>query len=205
MSYEITGVNPNRKHMNLFGISFIFLLIVNFVNLILTIFSLLDVALFLSILVLIIFPTLFTGLLLYNEYTCTTDFLKISLKGVEYKSTPVFLHGFLPKKGSIPFTSIKHVSLVLIKSEVDISKKIGEEVFLELINKPLLLLINYGESNKVLIGERLLNTKKLRAIVLIESGAGLAKTWKKITEKVPQMQTIASDLTSMVNRLFKKN
>jgi hypothetical protein len=205
MSYEISGVKPNRKHLNLFVISFIILLMTNFVNLLLIVLNVIDIYVFLLIEIILILPTFVIGLLLYNEYTSKSDYLKISLKGVEYKSTPVFPHGFFPKRGSLPFNSIKHVSLVLIKSDVDISKKVGEEVFLELINKPLLILINYGENNRVLIGERFLNTKKLRAIALIESGAGLAKTWKKITEKIPQMQTIASDLTSMINKLFKKN
>jgi hypothetical protein len=206
MSYEITGVKPNRKHMNLFAISFIFLIIVNFGNFLSILFNIFDGTLFLLILVLIIFLVFFIGLLLFNEYTCTSDYLKISMKGIEYKSTPVFPHGLLPKKGSIPFNSIKHVSLVVIKTEVDISKKIGEQKnFSELLEKPLLLLINYGENNKILFGERFLTSKKLRAIVLIESGAGLAKTWKKITEKFPQMQNIVNDLSSILTNLFKKN
>ena len=161
---------------------------------------------YLSAFLSLILPTFLSGLWFYNEITAKSDYLKISLSGINFKSTPVAFHGFFPKKGNIPFKSIKYATLITITTRLDISEKCeNRESFKELLDKPLVLQIVYAEDKKVLIGERFPNKKLIHAILLIETGAGLSQTWKKISEKFPALKDIITDVSSKLSGWFKRN
>ncbi|OLS23591.1 MAG: hypothetical protein HeimC3_24030 [Candidatus Heimdallarchaeota archaeon LC_3] len=204
ITYEILEAKTNPKYEKLFGISFIVAILINLLNILLYLGNSSDFNSFISLLLLDAFPTVLTAVLFYNERSAKSDYLRINIKGVAFKSTPVFPHGLRIKKGFISFDSIKYVSLAYISSGFKSSNAPNpQKDFSAFMDRPLLLNIVYGQTKRIAIGERFPNKNLLQSVVLLEAGAGLTQTWKKITEKYPDMKETISEISSKISKWFK--
>ena len=204
IAFEILETENNPKYEKLFGISFIVALLINLLNISLFLGNITSFNSFISLLLLDAFPTILTAILFYNEKSSKSDYLRITVKGVAFKSTPVFPHGIRIKKGIISFKKINYVSLAYISSGLGLQNTPNSQKdFSTFMNKPLLLNIVYDQNNRIAFGERFPNKKLLQAVVLIEAGAGLAQTWKKISEKYPAMKDTITEISSKITSWFK--
>lgn len=204
ITYEILESKTNPKYEKLFGISFIIAILINLLNVLLYLENFSGFNSFISLLLLNAFPTVLTAVLFYNERSAKSDYLKITMKGITFKSTPIFPHGLRIKKGFISFDSMKYVSLAYISSGLKSSNVPNpQKDFSAFMNRPLLINIVYSQTKRIAFGERFPNKKLLQSVVLLEAGAGLTQTWKKITEKYPEMKETISEISSKISNWFK--
>ncbi|MFW9928330.1 MAG: hypothetical protein ACFFD1_02975 [Candidatus Thorarchaeota archaeon] len=207
ISYSITEVQTNPRLVKIFGLSFFLAIIVHLINLFLYIQQIIGFEEFISFLIFFGFPTFLSYILFYNEWSAKHDFLDITVSGIAFRSTPVFPHGLIPKKGKISFKNIQRVSLVQISTHADISRlleKHGSQDSSILLTRPILMYILLKNEKHILIGERFPNSKLIQATVLVEAGAGLTQTWARLTKKFPTLTSTLTDITDKFSKWFKK-
>lgn len=129
---------------------------------------------------------------IYGEMNVQKDYVEVTQEGINFRETPGFGMGWLPRNGMITFDAVGHVDLIEIQS------------FLQPEKKSKAILLRTKSNKRLIIASKLGEEQKINILLALRGSVTLSSAIQKILGSNPEVGDTIKQVADFAKNVWKR-